>query len=139
MRQGRRRRLGATDKGLPRLSKSSSQAVKEISEEVGFEVRFGLDVAASELWDEKQRDYVYKDAKRTAQQQIEYIAGLVDKYNLYYVEDPMEENDFDGFAELTEKVGDRCIICGDDLFVTNVKTHRGRHREVLRERRTNQA
>ncbi len=97
----------------------TSQAVKEISEEVGFEIRLGLDVAASELWDEKQNAYVYKDAKRNTQEQIEYIASLVDKYNLFYVEDPLHENDFDGFAELTEKVGDRCIICGDDLFVTN--------------------
>ncbi len=97
------------------------QAVKAISDEVGFEVRFGLDVAASEMWDAKTKKYVYKDAKRTVKQQIEYIASLVDKYNLYYVEDPLEENDFDGFAELTEKLGDRCIICGDDLFVTNVK------------------
>ena len=97
-----------------------SQAVKEVSEQVGFEVRFGLDVAASELWDETKSAYVYKDATRTAAEQIDYIASLVDKYNLFYVEDPMQENDFDGFAELTEKVGDRCIICGDDLFVTNV-------------------
>lgn len=97
------------------------QAVKEISDELGFEVRFGLDVAASELWDAKSKKYVYKDAKRTTKQQIEYIASLVDKYNLYYVEDPLEENDYEGFASLTEQVGDRCIICGDDLFVTNVK------------------
>lgn len=98
-----------------------SRAVKEISEEVGFEVRFGLDVAASELWDEDKKQYVYKDAKRTPQQQIDYIAGLIDQYGLFYVEDPLHENDFDGFAELTEKAGDRCIICGDDLFVTNVR------------------
>jgi enolase len=96
------------------------KAVKEISEQVGFEVRFGLDVAASELWDEEKQVYIYKDAKRTRQEQIDYIAGLIDKYNLFYVEDPLHENDFDGFGELTEKVGDRCIICGDDLFVTNV-------------------
>ncbi len=98
-----------------------SQAVKEVSGELGFEVRFGLDVAASELWDEKQQAYVYKDAKRTTAQQIEYIAGLVDEHGLFYVEDPLHENDFDGFAELTEAVGDRCIVCGDDLFVTNVR------------------
>ena len=99
----------------------TSKAVKEVSDELGFSVRLGLDIAASELWDEKKKVYVYKDAKRTPSQQIDYIAGLVDKYDLFYVEDPLQENDFDGFAELTEKVGDRCIICGDDLFVTNVK------------------
>lgn len=98
-----------------------SQAVKEVSDELGFEVRFGLDVAATELWDEKNQVYVYKDTKRTTPEQIEYIASLIDEYNLFYVEDPLQENDFDGFAELTEKAGDRCIICGDDLFVTNVR------------------
>jgi len=99
----------------------ASQAVKDVSDVLGFEVRLGLDVAASELWDANAEVYAYKDAKRTTEQQIEYIAGLIDEYNLFYVEDPLHENDFDGFAELTEKVGDRCIICGDDLFVTNVK------------------
>ncbi|MGA9139114.1 MAG: phosphopyruvate hydratase [Methanocella sp.] len=95
-----------------------NQAVKEVSDEVEFEIRFGLDVAASELWDGNK--YVYKDAQRTPEEQIDYIASLVDKYNLYYVEDPLQENDFEGFAKLTDMVGDRCIVCGDDLFVTNV-------------------
>ncbi|MDI6897636.1 MAG: phosphopyruvate hydratase [Methanocella conradii] len=98
-----------------------SRAVKEASDELGFEVRLGVDVAASELWDEEKKAYVYKDAMRTAEEQVEYIAGLIDEYDLFYVEDPLHENDFDGFADLTEKAGDRCIICGDDLFVTNVK------------------
>ncbi|MCD1293892.1 phosphopyruvate hydratase [Methanocella sp. CWC-04] len=95
-----------------------SKAVDEVSDEMGFEIRFGLDVAATELWNGSH--YVYKDRKRTTEEQIEYIAGLIDEYDLYYVEDPLHENDFEGFASLTEKVGDRCIICGDDLFVTNV-------------------
>jgi enolase len=94
------------------------RAVSEVSDELGFEVRFGLDVAATELWDGNR--YVYKDAQRTRDEQIDYIAGLVDEHNLYYVEDALEENDFEGFARLTDMVGDRCMICGDDLFVTNV-------------------
>ena len=95
-----------------------SKAVGEVSSELNFEIRFGLDVAATELWDGNH--YVYKDTKRTSDQQIDYIAGLVDQYHLYYVEDGLQENDFEGFARLTDKVGDRCLICGDDLFVTNV-------------------
>jgi enolase len=94
-----------------------SQAVREVSDEQGFEIRFGLDVAASELWDGQQ--YVYKDMTRSRDEQIDYIAGLIDQYGLCYVEDPLEENDFEGFARLTDMAGDRCIICGDDLFVTN--------------------
>jgi len=95
-----------------------SKAVDEVSGELGFEIRFGLDVAASELWD--GNNYVYKDTKRSTDEQIDYLAGLIDQYNLYYVEDGLQENDFEGFARLTEMVGDRCLICGDDLFVTNV-------------------
>lgn len=98
-----------------------SRAVKEASDELGFEVRFGVDVAASELWDEEKKAYVYRDATRTAEEQVDYIASLIDEYGLFYVEDPLQENDFEGFADLTEKAGDRCIICGDDLFVTNVR------------------
>ncbi len=98
-----------------------SRAVKEASDELGFEVRLGVDVAASELWDEEKKAYVYKDATRTPEEQVDYIAGLIDEYGLFYVEDPLQENDFEGFADLTEKAGDRCMICGDDLFVTNVR------------------
>ena len=52
---------------------------------------------------------------------VVYVAGLVADHNLVYVEDPLEEDDFDGFAELTDRVGDRTLVCGDDLFVTNVE------------------
>lgn len=95
-----------------------NRAVSEVSNELNFSIRFGLDVAASELWDGNK--YVYKDAQRSREEQIKYIAGLVDQYNLYYVEDALQENDYEGFAQLTDMVGDRCLICGDDLFVTNV-------------------
>ena len=66
--------------------------------------------------------YVYKNAKRTTEEQIAYIAELVDQYNLIYVEDPIQEEDFEGFAQMTEEVSGRdTLICGDDLFVTNAK------------------
>ena len=63
--------------------------------------------------------YVYRDKKLTREEQISYIAELVDKHDLLYVEDPLHENDFEGFAELTKSV--KCMVCGDDLFVTNIK------------------
>ncbi|QLG62497.1 phosphopyruvate hydratase [Halorarum salinum] len=97
------------------------EATDRVADEVGFEVRFGLDVAASELWDADAGVYRYGDRERTPDEQIDYVADLVDEYDLAYVEDPLEEDDFDGFAELTERVGDRTLICGDDLFVTNVE------------------
>ena len=97
------------------------EAVDLVEDEVGFEIRFGLDVAAAELYDDEREAYVYGDETKTSDEQVEYIAGLVDEYDLAYVEDPLDENDYEAFAELTGRVGDRTLICGDDLFVTNVE------------------
>jgi len=114
-----------------------AEAVDRVSDEVGFEVRFGLDVAAAELYDEDAGGYVYGDRVRERDEQIAYVADLVAEYSLAYVEDPLDENDFAGFARLTDRVGseaprvsgsasragpraDRTLVCGDDLFVTNV-------------------
>jgi enolase len=97
------------------------EAVDRVESEVGFEIRFGLDMAAAELYDDDREAYVYGDETKSADEQIEYVAGLVDEYDLAYVEDPLDENDYEAFAELTDRVGDRTLICGDDLFVTNVE------------------
>ncbi len=94
-----------------------AQAADTVADEFGFDVRLGLDVAAAELWDGDA--YQYSDTTRSTEEQIEYVAGLVDEYDLVYVEDPLDEDDFEGFAELTERTGDRTLVCGDDLFVTN--------------------
>jgi enolase len=96
-----------------------SEAIATVSDETNVEVRMGVDVAASELWDGER--YRYRDAARTREDQIAYMADLVDRYNLVYIEDPLYEEDFEAFAELTDQVSDRCLICGDDLFVTNVE------------------
>jgi len=96
-----------------------TEAINTISDETNVEVRMGIDVAASELWDGEH--YRYKDAARSREDQIAYMADLVDRYNLIYIEDPLYEEDFEAFADLTAQVGDRCLICGDDLFVTNVE------------------
>jgi enolase len=96
-----------------------AEACDAVAEEFGFEVGFGLDIAATELWDGSA--YQYGDESRSPAEQVEYVADLVDEYDLVYVEDPLEEDDFDGFADLTERVGDRTLVCGDDLFVTNVE------------------
>ncbi|RQG95977.1 phosphopyruvate hydratase [Natrarchaeobius chitinivorans] len=109
------------------------EAVSQVEAEVGFEIRFGLDVAAAEMYDADSETYEYESAgiSRDPDEQIDYIAELIDEYDLVYVEDPLDENDYDGFAELTDRVGDagaasghdsradRTLICGDDLFVTN--------------------
>lgn len=96
---------------------------EEVSDETGVLVKPGLDVASSEFWNEKEQKYVYEreGTSRTVEEQIDYIADLIDTYKFFYVEDPIQENDFEAFAELTSKSGKDCLICGDDLFVTNAE------------------
>lgn len=99
---------------------SVAKACEESSEKLGFEIRPGLDVAASSLWNEKENRYVYgrDNVKRDSSEQLEYLLDLIEKYRLVYVEDPFHEEDFERFSELTRKARS-CLICGDDLFVTN--------------------
>ncbi len=96
-----------------------ADAAAEVSDDFGFEIALGVDVAASELWDGST--YRYGDTERSPDEQHDYLADVVDEYNVVYVEDPFEENDYDGFAALTDQVGDTTLVCGDDLFVTNVE------------------
>ena len=96
------------------------EATDLVEDEVGFEIRFGLDMAGAELYDADEGAYVYSDGTRTTDEQIEYVAELIEEYDLVYVEDPLDEEDFEGFARLTDRVDD-ALICGDDLFVTNVE------------------
>ncbi|SFR54871.1 enolase [Halogeometricum rufum] len=97
------------------------QAVSDVSDELGFEIGFGLDMAAAELYDEDEGGYVYGDDVKSTAEQVDYVADMVAEYDLVYVEDPLDEDDYEGFAELTDRVGEQTLICGDDLFVTNVE------------------
>lgn len=92
-------------------------AVSNVADEVGFSIEFGVDVAASEMYDGSV--YQYSTTERSGSEQVEYIADLSTEYNLAYVEDPLHEEDFEGFAALTDRVGEQTLVCGDDLFVTN--------------------
>ena len=98
-----------------------AQACEDVSDEIGIEIRPALDMAASEIWDAKQQKYIYNqdNIKKDTGDQIDFVNDIIDTYNMFYVEDPFDENDFDGFSQLTAKVGNKCLICGDDLFVTN--------------------
>jgi enolase len=98
----------------------AAEAVDTVSDEVGFEIGLGLDIAGAELYDEDDGEYQYGERTRDTDEQIEYVADLVEEYNLVYVEDPLDEDDYEGFVSLTERVGDETLVCGDDLFVTNV-------------------
>lgn len=94
-----------------------ADACATVSKEFGVPCRPGLDLAASEFY--RQNEYVYRDMALPPERQVEYVAGLVESYGLAYVEDPLEQEDFDGYARLTEIVGDACLVVGDDLFATN--------------------
>lgn len=98
-----------------------SQACVEVSDELGITIFPGLDIAASEFWDSNKQKYIYSqdNIERDTGDQLEFVKDIIETYNMFYVEDPFDENDFDGFSKLTSEVGDKCIICGDDLFVTN--------------------
>ena len=96
------------------------EACEEVGNELGFECGLGIDIAASSLWSGKEKIYTYKNEKkkRDSDEQLEFILELIRKYHLVYVEDPFHEEDYRSFAELTKKAKN-CLICGDDLFVTN--------------------
>ena len=95
-----------------------AEATGLVADEMNITVDMGIDVAASQMWNGE--GYKYRDRVRTTEEQVAYMAELTDKYNLVYIEDPIHEDDFDGFAELNSQIGDRCLVCGDDIFVTQV-------------------
>ncbi|MEM2906427.1 MAG: enolase C-terminal domain-like protein [Candidatus Bathyarchaeia archaeon] len=96
-----------------------AKAVETVSEETGVHVRFGVDLASSSFWNPKTGRYMYAHGPtRDPGEQLEYVLDKVEKYRLFYLEDPLYEDDFEGFAELTRKARG-CLVCGDDLFVTN--------------------
>ena len=91
----------------------------------GVDVMIGLDCAASEFYKDGIYDYSKFEgpngAKRTSAQQADYLAELAANYPIDSIEDGMSENDWDGWKMLTDKIGDKCQLVGDDLFVTNVE------------------
>ena len=62
-----------------------------------------------------------KEQEDLTGEQVDYVNDLIETYGYYFVEDPIREGDFEGFAELTRKAGKKCLICGDDIFVTNAE------------------
>ena len=90
----------------------------------GGQVSIALDCAASEFYKDGIYDYSKfegsKGVKRTRQQQVDFLAELTEKYPIDSIEDGCSENDWEGWVMLTKKIGDKCQIVGDDLFVTNV-------------------
>ncbi|MFC1584762.1 phosphopyruvate hydratase [Fibrobacterota bacterium] len=98
------------------------QAIKAAGYRPGTQVKIALDAAASEFFDKKYTRYVFKKSSGkafTSIQMIRFYADLKKKYPIYSIEDGLDENDWDGWQELTKKIGRNTQIVGDDLFVTN--------------------
>ncbi|MCR9182628.1 MAG: phosphopyruvate hydratase [Flavobacteriaceae bacterium] len=100
-------------------------AVKNAGYKMGTEVKIALDCAAAEFFVKGKYDYTKFEGKsgkvRTSKQQADYLAELASKYPIISIEDGMDENDWEGWKYLTEKIGNKVQLVGDDLFVTNVE------------------
>ena len=103
---------------------SIKEAVNKAGYKWGEDIKIALDCASSEFFKDGKYDYtIFEGAKgkvRTSAEQAEYLAELVAKYPIISIEDGMDQNDWDGWKLLTEKIGGRVQLVGDDLFVTNV-------------------
>jgi len=116
--------LGKGDEAAWVAPMEDMQALRLVSEEcaaatkeTGVLCRPSLDVAATEF--HKAGTYQYRDRALSRDAQIDFLVSLVEDFSLASLEDPLEEEDFSGFAELTKRVGKQCLIVGDDLFATS--------------------
>jgi len=112
-------------KGTEDALESILEAVKKAGYKPGSDITIALDCAASEFFENGVYDYSKFEgeggAKRNSVEQADYLAELIDKYPIDSIEDGMDEADWDGWVLQMEKLGDRCQLVGDDLFVTNVE------------------
>ena len=104
---------------------SIMKAIEKAGYVPGKDVMIGMDCASSEFYKDGVYDYTVfegeKGVKRTSDEQVDYLEQLISKYPIDSIEDGMSENDWDGWKKLTDRIGDRCQLVGDDLFVTNVE------------------
>lgn len=97
------------------------QAIEKAGYSAGTEIKIALDCAATEYFDAKTGLYDIDGKKVPGQAMVELLAGWVDKYPICSIEDGFSEDDWDGWKKLTEAVGAKCQLVGDDLFVTNTR------------------
>jgi enolase len=113
--------LGGTEDALETILKAISAA----GYKPGSDITIALDCAASEFYSEGIYNYAKfegpKGSRRTSKEQVDFLEQLITKYPIDSVEDGMAESDWDGWKMLTDRVGKKCQIVGDDLFVTNVE------------------
>lgn len=113
--------LDGTEDALDTIKK----AVENAGYKFGKEVKIALDCASAEFYVNGKYDYTKfegdKGVVRTSKEQADYLAELTSKYPIISIEDGMDENDWDGWKYLTEQIGDKVQLVGDDLYVTNVE------------------
>ena len=120
---------GVGDEGgfAPNLNSNSEgfeliiEAIKKAGYTPGEDVNLAIDVAASEFYENGKYNLVGEGRSLTTNELIDYYEELVNKYPIISIEDPVDENDWEGFKNITERLGDRIQLVGDDLFVTNKK------------------
>ena len=112
-------------KGTEDALESIIKAIEAAGYKAGEDVMIGLDCASSEFYEDGVYDYSKFEgatgAKRSSAEQVAYLEELISRYPIDSIEDGMSENDWEGWKLLTERIGDRCQLVGDDLFVTNVQ------------------
>lgn len=99
------------------------EAIEAAGYKAGKDIHIAMDAAASEYYDADKKLYVFKKSSKqtfTSDQMVDFWADWIKKYPVVSIEDGMAEDDWDGWKKLTEKIGDKCQLVGDDLFVTNV-------------------
>nr|MBA3616444.1 phosphopyruvate hydratase [Rubrobacteraceae bacterium] len=98
-----------------------SEAVERSGYSLGDQMAFALDPAASEFYESGEYDLAGEGKKLSREEMVDYYVGLCDEYPILSIEDGLAEDDWDGWAMITERLGDRVQLVGDDLFVTNPK------------------
>jgi len=107
--------LGSTEEALGVIV----EAIGAAGYKPGKDVWLGLDVAASEFYDKAKKVYRYQGAEKTAAEMVDHYGALVGKFPIVSIEDGCSEDDWDGWKLMTDKLGGKIQIVGDDLFVTN--------------------
>jgi enolase len=101
--------------------KNIMEAIRRAGYEAGKQIFIALDVAATEFYDEHGKTYAIDGKKLSGDQMVDFLAAWVDKYPICSIEDGCSEDDWDTWKKLTERVGDKVQLVGDDLFVTNTE------------------
>ncbi|WP_418612435.1 phosphopyruvate hydratase [[Ruminococcus] torques] len=134
--KGKGLQTGVGDEGgfAPELAdtKEALRTIRDAAERAGYrmgrDIMIALDVAASELYIEEKGGYIFagegkkgEPVVRTTEEMISYYEELVEEFSIFSIEDPLDEEDWDGWKKLTKKIGNRVQLVGDDLFVTNAQ------------------